>query len=66
MIQKLLFYISLISVIINIIISVYYFQELGFIIIPIATSIISSWLNSILLLIFLKREIYLVLMKFLL
>ena len=49
------FYISLISVIINIIISVYYFQELGFIIIPIATSI-SSWLNSILLLIFLKKR----------
>ena len=59
------FYISLISVIINIFISIYYFKVLGFIIIPIATSI-SSWLNSILLLIFLKKEIYLVLMKLLL
>ena len=38
------FYISLISVLINILISVYYFSEIGFIIIPIATSI-SSWFN---------------------
>ena len=49
------FYISLISVILNILISVYYFKEIGFIIIPIATSI-SSWFNSIVLLIFLKKE----------
>ena len=41
------FYISLISVILNIFISVHYFKEIGFIIIPIATSI-SSWFNSIL------------------
>ena len=49
------FYISLISVIINIFISVYYFSEIGFIIIPIATSI-SSWFNSILLFLFLKKQ----------
>ena len=49
------FYISLISVILNILISVYYFKEIGFIIIPIATSI-SSWFNSIVLFIFLKKE----------
>ena len=49
------FYISLISVILNISISIYYFREIGFIIIPIATSI-SSWFNSILLFIFLKNR----------
>jgi putative peptidoglycan lipid II flippase len=49
------FYISLISVILNIFISIYYFSEIGFIIIPIATSI-SSWFNSILLFIFLKKR----------
>ena len=49
------FYISLTSVILNIFISVYYFSEIGFIIIPIATSI-SSWFNSILLFLFLKNR----------
>ena len=49
------FYISLISVMLNIFISVYYFSEIGFIIIPIATSI-SSWFNSIMLFIFLKNQ----------
>jgi putative peptidoglycan lipid II flippase len=49
------FYISLLSVILNIIISVSYFKEIGFIIIPIATSI-SSWFNGILLFIFLKKN----------
>jgi len=49
------FYISLISVILNIIISVYYFKSIGFIIIPIATTI-SSWFNSILLFIYLKNR----------
>ncbi|MDO7549454.1 MAG: polysaccharide biosynthesis C-terminal domain-containing protein, partial [Candidatus Pelagibacter ubique] len=34
---------------------IYYFKEIGFIIIPIATSI-SSWFNSILLFIFLKKR----------
>src|SRR5210317_1144311 len=49
------FYISLISVVLNIFISIYYFIEVGFIIIPIATSI-SSWFNSMLLFIFLKKK----------
>ena len=49
------FLISLISVILNILISVYYFKQIGFIIIPIATSI-SSWFNSILLFLFLKNR----------
>ena len=49
------FYISLISVILNICISIYYFKIIGFIIIPIATTI-SSWFNSILLFIYLKSR----------
>ena len=49
------FVISLISVTLNILISVYYFKQIGFIIIPIATSI-SSWFNSILLSLFLKNR----------
>jgi len=49
------FYISLISVLVNIFISLYYFSEIGFIIIPIATTI-SSWFNSILLFLFLKNQ----------
>ena len=49
------FYISLISVMLNIMISLYYFNQVGFIIIPIATSI-SSWFNSILLFLFLKNR----------
>jgi len=49
------FYISLISVILNIFISIYYFNEIGFIIIPIATSI-SSWFNSALLFLYLKKR----------
>ena len=49
------FYISLFSVILNIFISVYYFGEIGFIIIPIATSI-SSWFNAIVLFFFLKNR----------
>ena len=49
------FYISLFSVILNVLISIYYFKSVGFIIIPIATSI-SSWFNSILLFIFLKNR----------
>ena len=49
------FYISLISVVLNIVISLYYFKNIGFIIIPIATSI-SSWFNSIVLFLFLKRK----------
>jgi len=49
------FYISLVSVILNIFISVYYFGEIGFVIIPIATSI-SSWFNAIVLFLFLKNK----------
>ena len=48
------FYISLVSVALNIIISLYYFKNVGFIIIPIATSI-SSWFNSVVLFLFLKK-----------
>ena len=47
------FYISLASVFLNITISVYYFKDIGFIIIPIATSV-SSWFNSIILFVSLK------------
>ena len=49
------FYISLISVILNIIISLYYFRDIGFVIIPIATSI-SSWFNSLILFIYLSNR----------
>ena len=42
------FYFSLISVLINISISLLFFDDVGFIIIPIATSI-SSWINALLL-----------------
>ena len=49
------FYISLASVILNILISVYFFKDIGFIIIPMATTI-SSWFNSIILFIFLKNN----------
>ncbi len=54
---KVPFYISLFSVILNILISIYFFDELGFIIIPIATSI-SSWINSLLLFIYLINNNY--------
>jgi putative peptidoglycan lipid II flippase len=50
---KIPFYISLTSVLLNIFISVTFFKEVGFIIIPIATTI-ASWFNAILLFIFLK------------
>ena len=50
---KVPFYISLTSVLLNVFISVVFFKEVGFIIIPIATTI-SSWFNAILLFIFLK------------
>ena len=49
------FYISLISVLLNILISIYYFRLVGFIIIPIATTI-SSWFNTLLLFLFLKKR----------
>ena len=49
------FYISLFSVFLNIFISIYYFENIGFIIIPIATTI-SSWVNSVVLFLFLKKR----------
>ena len=52
---KLPFYISLFSVLLNILISIIFFKKVGFIIIPIATTI-SSWINSIFLFIFLKKD----------
>jgi len=52
---KIPFYISLASVLLNILISVALFKQVGFLIIPIATTI-SSWFNAILLFIFLKTK----------
>ena len=52
---KLPFYISLTSILLNIFISIIFFREIGFIIIPIATTV-SSWFNAIFLFIFLKKE----------
>ena len=49
------FYISLISVFLNITISVIFFKEIGFVIIPIATTI-SSWFNAITLFAVLKKR----------
>jgi len=51
---KLPFYLSVISVIINILISVSLFNRFGFVIIPIATSI-SSWINVFLYFYFIKK-----------
>ena len=51
------FYFSVTSVIINIIISIYYFNKIGFIIIPIATTI-SSWFNVIILFVYLTNKKY--------
>ena len=48
---------SLISVILNILISLIFFSKIGFIIIPIATTI-SSWFNGIILLIFVINKNY--------
>ena len=52
---KIPFYISLISVLLNILISIIFFKEIGFLIIPIATTI-SSWFNAITLFIMLKQK----------
>jgi putative peptidoglycan lipid II flippase len=52
---KVPFIISLTSVLLNILISIYFFKEVGFIIIPIATTI-SSWFNVILLFILLRKN----------
>ncbi len=51
------FYYSLISVLINIFLSIFYFEKVGFIIIPIATSI-SSWVNAFLLFLKLSENNY--------
>ena len=51
------FYYSLVSVLINISISVLFFNDFGFIIIPIATSI-SSWVNAFLLFLKLNKNDY--------
>jgi putative peptidoglycan lipid II flippase len=49
------FFISLVSVLLNILISLYFFKTIGFIIIPIATTI-SSWFNLIILFLVLKKR----------
>jgi len=54
---KMPFYFSVFSVITNILISIYYFNKIGFIIIPIATTI-SSWFNVVLLLVYLNNKKY--------
>ena len=54
---KIPFYFSFFSVITNIIISIYFFDKIGFIIIPMATTV-SSWLNALLLLIYLINKEY--------
>jgi putative peptidoglycan lipid II flippase len=52
---KIPFYISLMSVLLNVFISIIFFKEIGFLIIPIATTT-SSWFNAILLFVFLKKK----------
>ena len=52
---KIPFYISLISVLLNVLISIIFFKKVGFIIIPIATSI-SSWFNAITLYVMSKKK----------
>ena len=54
---KVPFYFSLVSVALNAFISIYFFNRIGFIIIPIATTI-SSWVNALLLFIFLNSKKY--------
>ena len=54
---KIPFYFSLVSVIINASISIYFFSDFGFIVIPIATSI-SSWVNALLLYYYLNYKKY--------
>ncbi len=54
---KMPFYFSLFSVFMNIAISLYFFNKIGFIIIPIATTM-SSWFNAIILFIYLINKKY--------
>ena len=49
------FYIALASVLLNILISLYFFKSIGFIIIPIATTV-SSWFNFIILFLTIKKR----------
>ncbi len=49
------FYLSLLSVILNVFISILFFNKIGFVIIPIATSI-SSWINVIFYFYFIKKR----------
>ena len=51
------FHFSIVSVLLNIFISVYFFNKIGFIIIPIATTI-SSWFNTFLLLFYVLSKKY--------
>ena len=51
------FHFSILSVLLNIFISVYFFNKIGFIIIPIATTI-SSWFNTFLLLFYILSKKY--------
>ncbi len=51
------FHFSMISVLLNILISVFFFGKIGFIIIPIATTI-SSWFNTLLLIVYLLLKKY--------
>ena len=59
---KIPFYISSFIVFLNVVISVYFFNQIGFIIIPIATSS-STWVGVIIFLYLLKKRNYLVLEK---
>ncbi len=54
---KIPFYFSIVSVSTNILISIIFFKSIGFIIIPIATTI-SSWINSFMLLFYLISKNY--------
>ena len=51
------FHFSIFSVLLNIFISIYFFNKIGFIIIPIATTI-SSWFNTLVLLFYLLKKNY--------
>ena len=54
---KIPFYVSLFSVILNASLSIYFFSKIGFIIIPIATTI-ASWFNALILFLFLRYKNY--------
>ena len=54
---KVPFYFSIFSVLLNIFISITFFNKIGFIIIPISTTI-SSWFNAILLFLYLNNKKY--------